>query len=205
MDGRKRLHVAAVVLVAVAAVAAGAILLRVAWLAIYGRPSAPTAAGEPLFRLPGGKTLVAVVEESDGGRTAVTRLAEGRLAELAAARGLGAEVVPPERLTAYRAGAPDYGRLSVIEIGRGVGADLVVYAVVQLTPAAGGGTVLTARVRVVSQGGRLWPEDLLGHRVSVTTPRRPGQLKSPDAAAGPAADLAEAVADCFGPARASAK
>jgi len=70
-------------------------------------------------------------------------------------------------------------RLSIAELGKSVGADIVVYAVVtefSLFPEAGSYTpTATMRLKVidVASGERLWPENEFGHMFKVAIPQLP--------------------------------
>jgi hypothetical protein len=70
-------------------------------------------------------------------------------------------------------------RMSITELGKSVGADVVVYAVVTeftLFPEAGSYTPsATLRLKVidVASGNRLWPENEFGHQFKVAIPQLP--------------------------------
>lgn len=76
---------------------------------------------------------------------------------------------------------------SMSDLGKAVGADIVIYAVVtnfSLTPESGSyipRATLNVKVIDVAQGKRVWPESNFGFPVEIQIPQRPGL--SPDAGA----------------------
>lgn len=106
-------------------------------------------------------------------------IADRATKELLAKRILVDMVDPRGILTA--ASNERYGeQLSIAELGKSVGADIVIYAVVtdfSLSPETGSfipRAMLRVKIIDVASGERLWPSDEKGHIANIQIPQKPG-------------------------------
>jgi hypothetical protein len=137
---------------------------------------------EPVYTLD--ETLKTVIFVDDPSSRITQRrlryaIAENATQELLQKRILVDMIDPRGILTA--ASNEQYGKqMSISELGRSVGADIVIYAVVtdfSMTPEAGAYLPRSSmRVKIIDtrEGNRLWPDDERGHMVNVQIPQRPG-------------------------------
>ncbi|MDF1808433.1 MAG: hypothetical protein P1U42_01925 [Phycisphaerales bacterium] len=106
-------------------------------------------------------------------------IADRATKELLAKRILVDMLDPRGILTA--ASSERYGELSSIaDLGKSVGADIVIYAVVtefSLTPETGSyipQAMLRVKIIDVASGERIWPDDEMGHVANIQMPQRAG-------------------------------
>ncbi len=158
---------------------------------------------EPQFTLD--ETLKTVVFVDDPSSRITQRrlryaIANKATKELLAKRVLVDMVDPRGVLTA--ASSEQYGKqMSISELGRSVGADIVIYAVVtdfSMTPETGAYLPKGAmRVKVIDTrtGQRLWPSDEHGYLMNVQMPQRPGTGPS---STGDRVEIEQELADRIG-------
>lgn len=137
---------------------------------------------EPVYTLDETKKTVVFVDDPSS-RITQRRLrysiADKATKELLAKRILTDMIDPRGILTA--ASNERFGnQMSIAELGKTVGADIVIYAVVtefSLSPETGSyipKALLRVKVIDVASGQRLWPSDETGHLANVQMPQRPG-------------------------------
>ncbi len=135
------------------------------------------------YKLPNRKTSKVLVFADDMFNPLSYPPAKGALTEkvnqMILEKKLAAEVVPYDRLRDLQAAEPDFNRLSVSTVGRKLGADLVIYVLLNpLSLRDSPADTLwrgrfSGRVRVVDvhRGRRIWPEQSAGREVRVVEPQ----------------------------------
>ncbi len=137
---------------------------------------------EPVFTLDETKKTVIFVDDPSS-RITQRRLrytiADKATEELLGKRILTDMIDPRGILTA--ANNERFGhQMSIAELGKSVGADIVIYAVVtdfSLSPETGAyvpRAIMRVKIVDVASGQRLWPADETGHIANVQMPQRPG-------------------------------
>jgi len=140
----------------------------------------------PVFTLPEEATTVIFVDDPSS-KIAQRRLryamADTATDQLLEKRVL-IDMLEPRGIIATAAKDSHSNRMSITELGKSVGADIVIYAVVtefSLSPETGSYIPqATLRVKVidVAKGKRIWPESNFGHQMNIRIPQLPGL--SPD-------------------------
>jgi len=144
----------------------------------------------PVYTLPEHATTVVFVDDPS------SKIAQRRLryamADTATDQLLGKRVLTdmlePRGIIAAATKESHSERMSITELGKSVGADIVIYAVVtnfSLTPETGSyipQAFLRVKVIDVAQGKRVWPDSEFGHPIEVQIPQLPGL--SPEGNAG---------------------
>lgn len=137
----------------------------------------------PVYTLPEGATYVVFVDDPSS-KVAVRRLrytiSDTATHELLEKRVL-TDMLEPRGIIGAASKEHHGDRMSISELGKSVGADFVIYALVtkySLSPEAGSYLPqATLRVKVidVAKGGRVWPEAEFGHPMEIQIPQIPGQ------------------------------
>jgi len=150
-------------------------------------------------------TLKAVVFVDDPSSRITQRrlrytIAQRATKELLAKRILVDMLDPRGILTA--ASSERYGeQKSISELGKSIGADIVIYAVVtefSMSPETGAyipRAALRVKIIDVAQGKRLWPDDEMGHIANIQIPQKPGLIPT---TLGAKLDLEQELADRTG-------
>lgn len=137
---------------------------------------------EPVFTLDETKKTVVFVDDPS------SRITQRRLrytiADLATeellAKRILTDMIDPRGILTAASNERHGEQMSITELGKSVGADIVIYAVVtdfSLSPETGAYLPrATMRVKVldVASGERLWPADETGHMANIQIPQRPG-------------------------------
>ncbi len=100
-----------------------------------------------------------------------------KINDMLAEKNVAADLVPYDELVDLIAAEPDFNKLSVSTVGRKLGADLVIYVLLdslQLKDSPADSLWhgrFGARVRVIEVGqGRIWPEEPTGHEIAIVEP-----------------------------------
>ncbi len=136
---------------------------------------------KPVFELPAGKKVLVFPDDAHNplsyppARRALAKTVNDMLAE----KKVAADIVPYDELLDLAAADPDFNKLDVASVGRKLGADLVIYIV--LDPLRLKDTPTDSlwhgrfggRARVVDvKKGRIWPEEPEGRQVDVSDPAK---------------------------------
>ncbi len=140
----------------------------------------------PVFTLPENATTVVFVDDPSSKiaqrrlRYAMAEIATNQLLE----KRILVDMLEPRGILAAATKETNSSRMSITELGKSVGADIVIYAVVtefSLSPETGSYIPqATLRVKVidVAKGKRVWPDSSFGHLAQIKIPQLPGL--SPD-------------------------
>jgi len=157
-----------------------------------------------IYKPPAGKTILVFVDDilhPVGYEPVKAELTE-RLNEQLTTQNTAGETIPYERLLNLIAATPQFDQLSISEVGRRLGADIVLYVQVEefslkdspASPLWRGRFAATVRM-VDVEVGRLWPEDRPGGYPVEPVEISARQETSPTYGAKLARDLAESLAE----------
>jgi len=144
----------------------------------------------PVYTLPEEATTVVFVDDPSSKiaqrrlRYAMADTATDQLLE----KRILVDMLEPRGIIAAAAKDSHSTRMSITELGKSVGADIVIYAVVtefSLSPETGSYIPqATLRVKVidVAKGKRIWPESNFGHQIDIKIPQLPGLTPDNNAA-----------------------
>ena len=161
-------------ILAAAALSSGCHIIWVALEKTFPKERVPAR-----FKLPANKTVLVFPDDLDNPLSypPVKRRLSQKLSAVLEHENIAAKTIPYDRLIELKSNEPEFNLMSILKIGRKLGADLVIYVNIEQFTLKDNPVDtlwrgrLAGRVKVVDVlKGRIWPEESAGYPVRVNAP-----------------------------------